>query len=74
MTLTLNISDDTEKKLRDRAAAEGKEASQYAAELVERAMAVPTRQYARPTAEERARIQAAVRKHLQKAQEICRPR
>jgi hypothetical protein len=71
MALSLNISDNAEKKLRERAAAEGKQPSQYAVELVESAMANPARRYREPGEDELARLRATARRHLQKAREIA---
>ena len=70
MTLTLNISPDAEKKLRERAAAEGKDAGLYAAEIVERAVSSPRRP-AEPTPEEHARLTAEARRLSQKARDMA---
>ena len=68
--MTLNISTDAEKKLRERASAEGKEPSQYAAEIVEHALSDSSRHPPEPSEEERARLRAAAERLIQKARDM----
>jgi hypothetical protein len=69
MIVTFDITGDVETRLRERAAAAGKDTSCYAAELVAQAMAIP--QYLEPAPEERARMAAAARTLLQKARDMA---
>src|SRR6266404_3020138 len=71
MTVTFDISGDAEKRLRERAATTGKDASRYAAEIVERALTDKTTRYPEPSEEERARLRAAARKLIQMVREIA---
>jgi hypothetical protein len=71
MTLTLNISGDAEETLRQRASAEGKDPSQYAAEIVERALSNSPRRPAETSEEEKTRLRAAASRLLEKAREMA---
>ena len=68
--MTLNISTDAEKKLRERASAEGKEPSAYAAEIVEHALSDSSRRPPELSEKEMAGLQASLEQSLQKARDM----